>query len=225
MSPILSKIIGINVEGNIKHDNANLNEKQIVISEIKKVNKFSGGNKKYFSKEKSNEWKNSIKINNCEVIEYANLISIRNILPLNIKQSLKNALDIVEKKYNQRKEYLKIIEERKDTKIYPLKGKGNISSGIIEERKEIPIILKKDFSFHKNYSKDFSKRHLDINESSPINTKIIGYELKWKDENNPGEYFIPKNPLLKTDIICNIVSKNWYPIDITLSLYYIQEPD
>ena len=209
------------LDGKITFDNDSKSKNTLKSSHTMNRIQFLGGDKKYFSEEKLNEWKNSISFNNCEIIEYANLIGVRNILHPETSSYLKNSLDIIEKKYALRKKYCEIIEFLKYKNYISIKGKGNIKLGVCDEGE---IIKKIGEKYYKEYAM-FGIRHLDIKQASYKNTKIVGYELKWKDCNNTGEYCIEKNPLLQREIICSIESKKSYPIDITLDLYCLIEPD
>ena len=85
-------------------------------------NLFSSENIKIFggdtSKKTFNEWEASLNYENSQIIEYSNIIEINSLvedfLDRDTKIKLKNPLNIINKKYDKRKEYYEKIKDAKD---------------------------------------------------------------------------------------------------------------
>ena len=127
----LNSLLGIEIafENNIEKNNEKDKNKSLEINGKfgfdYKNEKDESKNRKFFLKKTKisggniyandyDEWKNSLTFNNSEIIEFSNIMSIKNILDNKIRNILKRPLEIVEKRYKIRKEYYDTIQYLKN---------------------------------------------------------------------------------------------------------------
>ena len=144
------------------------------------------------------EWVNSLTFKDSEIIEYLNITKVKNILDGNLKNMLKIPLEMVEKKYKMRKDYIKTFEKLKNMNIHTqYRGNSSISQGICEE-KECPLIVCKKFDAKGDGS---FLRKLTLSVCESFNDIIVGYHINscWHDGTN-GEWKLNEDPILKKSI-------------------------
>ena len=167
-----------------------------------KNSKITGGN---IYANDFDEWKNSLTFNNSEIIEFDNIMNIKNILDNKIRNILRGPLEIIEKKYEIRKEYYKTIQYLKNlNECSNLKGTESFCRGICEER-NIPQIYYKKYDARGDGS-FFSSITIPVCHS--FNDIIVGWHINscWVDGTN-GTWTLEEDPLLKKQINCNFESK------------------
>lgn len=182
--------------------------------------KIKGGN--IYAKN-LDEWLNSLTFKNSEIIEYLNITKVKNILDDNLKNKLKIPLEMVDRKYKMRKEYIKTFEELKNMNIHTqYKGESSISKGICEER-ECPLIVCKKFNAKSDGSL-FKKLTLSVCES--FNDIIVGYHINscWHDGTN-GEWNLDEDPILKKSINIYFESKRHRGESFEVFVYLMKFPE
>ena len=195
-------------------------------NELTKINNVLGGIKDKLRNNNIDEWEKSITIDNCQVVDYENLIKITNFLPDEIKNSLSKPLELVELKFERRKayyEYMKTIKNMKERSGIT-KGYGNIKKAFAK-KKYIEIKVDK-FPFNKECL-GFGwilgkKKKLEINVT--VNSQITGYELIF-DKGSEGQYVIENFPIIGNKIKCSLEGKSGYPVKGDFLVYHIVEPE
>ena len=179
-------------------------------------------------KEDLEEWKKTVKLDNANIIEYSNLISSKDIIPLELKKELEKPLQLVEEKYAIRKKYFDRIHSLKEKK-YNLINKqnyGNFEEGELEEcknRYEPEIYVEKfkffgDKSFFYWTTEYFEKSFKDL----IVGFKIIGTR---KDNYYNGQWTIMNNPILSHDIKIQFVSQFYRVEKFLIEVYLMKTPN
>lgn len=171
-------------------------------------------------------WKKTITLDNAQVIGYKNLKPIEDFIPDKYYPKLKGAIELLNKKYNTREEYMKIYEKvlkiKNDKKIIHMKKKGSFQEGECYTRKN-PNIFVESYPF-KNNGRPFKK----IPSPANITCKniIVGWKIidNWKDGTN-GDWEIYDCPLLSTKINIDFISKIFRGQNFTLEIYVMETPD
>ena len=191
----------INIKGGGNGSWKEMNDSSKSYNFFRNHSKIKGGN--IYAKN-LDEWINSLEFNNSDIIQYLNFTKVKNILEDNLQTRLKIPLEIIDKKYEMRKEYIKIFQELKNNNNTQLYGIDSISKGICEER-EFPLIVCKKFHIEGD-GRFFRRITLSLCES--FNDIIVGWNIIscWTDGTN-GEWKLEENPLLKKFINVHFVSK------------------
>ena len=176
-----------------------------------------GGNK---NTEQFEDWKSSINMDNIEVVSYANIIEITNILDDRLKSKLKKPLDLIEKKYNLRKRYYEIIEELKNTKRKKdITVSKFFSEGICEIENQ--LIYSKNIPIREKWA--FKDKDFNFQESYPH--IIIGWEIKSLESFN-GKCTLEESPILKKEIKFNFVRQFYiFGSKYDIVIYLMKYPD
>lgn len=152
------------------------------------------------SKKSFSEWEESLNYENSKIIEYSNFIQINSLiedfLDKDIKIKLDNALNLIDKKYEERKKYYEHIKEAKESIISDdIKGSGSQRNGICNEDNLI-------YSYKKQIRK---KGQEIINEI--FSDIIVGWRIISNiNDGSNGDYSF-KNPILNNSINFEFNSK------------------
>ena len=181
-----------------------------------------GGNIKA---ETFDDWVKSLNSNNCQVIEYKNIINIKNFLDKNMQKKLRIPLEIIEQKYEKKKEYHDIIAQLRDS-LYGhnstvLKGTETTSKGFYEEKPGLiyskKYEVKGDGEFMSHITRKVNYTYPDI---------IVGFKIIdcWKDGTN-GTWTLAEYPLLKNEIYLTFKSQLFRGEHFSVEVYLIKFPE
>ena len=208
----------LNGKLNLNYENSNLLNKLFSY----KSRNIIGGNIKA---ETFDEWVNSLNPNNCQVIEYKNIINIKNFLDKKITKQLKIPLELIDQKYEKRKEYYDIITRLRDS-LYgynstELKGTETTSRGFCEEIDD--LIYSKKYEA-KGDGVPFSRITRKVNYTYP--DTIVGFKIisRWNDGTN-GTWTLVEDPLLKNEINITFTSQLFRGERFDVKVYLIKFPE
>lgn len=208
----------LNGKLNLNYENSNLLNKLFSY----KSRNIIGGNIKA---ETFDEWVNSLNPNNCQVIEYKNIINIKNFLDKKITKQLKIPLELIDQKYEKRKEYYDIITRLRDS-LYgynstDLKGSETTSRGFCEEIDD--LIYSKKYEA-KGDGVPFSRITRKVNYTYP--DTIVGFKIisRWNDGTN-GTWTLVEDPLLKNEINITFTSQLFRGERFDVKVYLIKFPE
>ena len=178
-------------------------------------------------KEDLDQWKKTVNLDNSNIIEYSNLISAKDILPLKLKNKLEIPLKLVEEKYTKRKKFFNKIHflKEKQYNLIDQKDYGNFQEGELEvcqKRFEPEIYVEKikfyaETTFFYWTTKIFERSFDDL---------IVGFKIIGNRENNyyNGEWTILNNPILSHDIKIKFVSQFYRVINFIIEVYLMKTP-
>ena len=222
-------------EVTITEEESNLGSTNIDIKSIfenEKTEKI-GGNK---SAKNYEEWYKSINLSNSNVIECSNIITAGDIIKNDLKEKLREPLQIIEDKYSRKRKYIEKLEniykikdledENEDNKLMGKKDYCDFHSGICKESKESsePYIYREKFIIDTHvswippvYNEEFHKTFKDI---------IVGFEIisDRKDGYN-GQWTIKNEPIGNNEIIINFASCVMRGQDFTIYVYLMKKPE
>lgn len=133
------------------------------------------------------EWIKTVKLKNSDFIQYSEFREIFDFFDENLKNKLRNPINIIKKKYKRKINYMKIIENLKKNKGEPIYLKKN---------EDLPEIHYDKIEFKKEY-KMFQKNEEEI-EKYYGDDVVVGMNIiSRKTKNGTYNYL---NPLLKNKI-------------------------
>ena len=190
-------------------------------------NLFSSENIKIFggdtSKKTFNEWEASLNYENSQIIEYSNIIEINSLvedfLDRDIKIKLKNPLNIINKKYEKRKEY---YEKIKNAKEYILHDEIKNE----DHSKRNGLCYTDDLIYSEiRYIKSDNKQVID----ESFQDIIVGWKIISKRDDEYNGKFTFKDPILTKKIYIQFVPKTTLKISrdqkYDLEIFLIKLPE
>ena len=170
------------------------------------------------------KWKETINMNNADIISYKNLMKLQDLLDYKIKNALRKPLELVEKKYQIRKKYFEIIENLKEQKKRgKIEGVNSDGNGITQESNEPKIVRNNLFKINAK-SKFLASQEHSYNQY--FDDIIVGWKIisKWNDGTN-GKYIIKEDPLLTHSVNMNFFSKFCRGQRFDIEIYTMKIPD
>ena len=174
-------------------------------------------------------WKKTITLDNASVIGYKNLKNIDSLISNELSFKIRVALDLLNDKYNARKEYMRVYE-----KILKIKNDKILNKKIQIKKKEsyqegechiseIPKIEVESFSF-RDKGKVFQR--IERNYKHSFENIIVGWKIKenWNDGTN-GEWEVKTCPLLTHEMDANFISQRFRGQNFTVEVYTMVTPN
>lgn len=218
--------LDINLEANVLKDK--MNTCNISKEDVK--NKFSSFRTKRIGgdtlENNFENWKKTITLDNASVIGYKNLEKIDSFIPDKYKNKIRGAIQLLNNKYEARKEYMRIykqVQMIKDKKKFKkMKKKESYQEGVCQAR-ENPHIEVVKFKFR---DKGKFLRKIGRNYSSSFDYVIVGWKIidNWNDGTN-GEWELLDCPLLSFNFDANFISQRFRGESFTLEIYIMETPD
>lgn len=209
------KEINANVTSNSSVSQSDLNIMKNMFS-FKKTN-IIGGN---IYKNNLDEWLNTLTLENCDIIGYANIIKIPDLLDIELKSKISKPLKVIEKKYNNRKRYIEIY--KKLQKQISIPGWKNEREGTDFDG----MLIEDDLIYRKNFKieKEWSTFYVDRDFKEPFEDIIVGWRIDSQKENN-GKWKLIENPLLKNRMDAHFESQFLRGITYEISIYFMDYPE
>ena len=165
------------------------------------------------------DWVGTIDLKNANIIEYAEIRTLDNFIDRNLKELLKEPLNLVIKKYEKRREYYYIIKKlkEKNEEHYFYNKTETLRIGM-NNRDNKDIVCDSEESFEMKAGL-FSGAKKTISKTFNDNV-IVGVEIINESGNSKAKFSF-KNPLLTDEINIDFVSKKYmkYRINIYLIKY------
>lgn len=170
---------------------------------------------------KIEEWIETLNLENASIIEYTIIREIHTFIDADVREELKEPLELIEKKYKKRKNYFDLInflkeEKRKKPKQYS-NNSETLRIGNYSKNKEgidydnITIEMKKKF---------IGDNVKQINKS--YDNIIVGIEIINKSEKQNGKYTFV-NPLLENQV--NITFRSSKELNFEVNIYTAKKPE
>ena len=166
------------------------------------------------------DWIGTIDMKNANIIEYTEIRTLDNFISEDIKELLKEPLNLVIKKYEKRKEYSLIIKKLKEKNEEPYFYNKNETLRIgvnNSENKDIICDNKESFEMKEGL---FSEAKKTISKTFNNNI-IVGIEIISESGNSKAKYSF-KNSLLTDEINIDFSSKKFMKFKI--NIYLIKYP-
>lgn len=169
------------------------------------------------------QWKKTVNLENAVVVGYKNLQKIETLIREDFSSQLKGALQLLDDKYNARKEYYTICEDLKRIKSNNKnlgRRNGSYQEGFCHT-KNVPKIdvIKYECS---ETGRMFQKVRNEYNNS--FENIIVGWKIEdvWKDGTN-GDWEI-NSPLLSHEINVKFISQTFRGERFNLEVYVMEIP-
>lgn len=176
-----------------------------------------GGNK---YAENYEDWKSSINEDNMEIIGYDNFLEVTHLLDYQLKMKLQYPLIYIENKYQQRKEYYKIIQDLKEITKKDKTGGGSSTQGLCNKDRSNLI-------YSKNIDVDESWKFGDsiLNYHNSFTDIIVGWKIKSLANLN-GSWTVKGNPILKHEISITFKrTAKVFGIGYDIEIFLMKEPE
>ena len=226
---LLNEMKKLNADMNLKFNKNNLNtsvEYENLYENFYK-NLFSSENIRIVggdtSKKTFNEWEASLNYENSQIIEYNNIIEISSLiedfLDKKIKIKLNNALNIVNKKYEKRKEYYEKLKEAKEFILY-----GEIKNE--DHSKRNGLCFKDDLIYSELIKIDTDETKY-IDDSFP--DIIVGWKIVSERNDGYNGKFTFKDPILTKKFKIKFEPKTTFGLHrdqkYDLEIFFIKLPE
>lgn len=170
------------------------------------------------------KWKNSITIENAEIVGYSNFMKGTNFFFKEFKKNLSGAINILNRKYEARKKFYEIIEKLKNIKSsYNFKDRKDTYQEGICKPNEYPKIelLNNEQKGDGEFAQQIKRRFSSSFEHIIVGWKIVSV---WTDGTN-GTWSLDQNPLLTNRIDVNFISKYFRGERFRIELWMMSLPD
>ena len=155
--------------------------------------------------------------------------NVDSLIPNELSFKIRVALDLLNDKYNARKEYMRVYD-----KILKIKNDKILNKKIQIKKKEsyqegechiseIPKIEVESFSF-RDKGKVFQR--IERNYKHSFENIIVGWKIKenWNDGTN-GEWEVKTCPLLTHEMDANFISQRFRGQNFTVEVYTMETPN
>lgn len=179
-------------------------------------------------KETFEEWKETLNLQNADIIGYNNIIDVTQLLDMKLKLKIKEPLKIIREKYNKRKkyyEYLKAARNMVKTGKMRVKGNDIISHGICKIDNNLISVTSQKFD--QSWALTSQTKHITISTNENI---IVGWKIM-TDKPVRGSWTL-EDPLLKNEVNIRFVQtffQSFRPFSkvqsFILELYVLKLPE
>lgn len=155
-----------------------------------------------------------------EIIGYDNFLEVTHLLDYQLKMKLQYPLIYIENKYQQRKEYYKIIQDLKEITKNDKTGGGSSTQGLCNKDRSNLI-------YSKNIDVDESWKFRDsiLNYHNSFTDIIVGWKIKSLANLN-GSWTVEDNPILKHEISITFKrTAKVFGIGYDIEIFLMKEPE
>jgi len=155
-----------------------------------------------------------------EIIGYDNFLEVTHLLDDKLKMKLQYPLIYIENKYQQRKEYYKIIQDLKEITNNNKAGGGSSTQGLCNKDRSNLI-------YSKNIDVDESWKFGDsiLNYHNSFTDIIVGWKIKSLANLN-GSWTVNGNPILKHEISITFKrTAKVFGIGYDIEIFLMKEPE
>ena len=168
------------------------------------------------------EWKSSVNEDNMDIIGYDNFLEIAQLLDFDLKKKIQIPINLIEKKYKLRKQYIQTIKNLKESlSLANLEGDTSTRQGICDVNYN-ELIYSWIFPFRENWIL-FGNSETNFYQS--FNDIIVGWRIERIGQSN-GSWKIIENPILKHEISLNFIRSFYFlGFSFDLEIFFMKEPE